>query len=74
MSSLSEGSLVMFSSTSSRNCSGLKFFRHLILGLLFGHAVNVRVYKNRQMIRYVKKSDANIIDFLFINDICVNVV
>jgi len=32
------------------------------------------VYKIRQMIRYVKKSDANIIDFLFINDVCVNVI
>jgi len=26
------------------------------------------------MIRYVQKRDANIIDFLFINGICVNVV
>jgi len=42
MSSLSEGSLVLFSSRSSRNYLGLKFFRHLILGLLFLHAVNVK--------------------------------
>ena len=40
MSLLSRGSLVTFFSRLSSNCSGLKFFRHLILGLLFLHAVN----------------------------------